>query len=282
MGPRDAGRRAVLLFWTAMIAVLALSTATLAQASGGPESPGVRAEFSHSRRPSLGLLSAIAPATGGQRSLPAITGTVLTKYSSPTATTYELPDGRKVTRVYASPAAGGGEGGVAPLVSGYSPSCTLSNTAPTTARCTQQRCLRAITPRQKRQPGFDRLQNAQTAGRRRDRWRPVRCVCRQLHTTTATSMGAYRVSSEWVPGATWKTTNGTTAWHTAGGDFSTGAPTRQSIPRSVQARAGRTGIPNRPCRSGTTGQTRQRQGAANFGLHFEGRHRGIGQQRCDF
>jgi RHS repeat-associated protein len=41
-------------------------------------------------------------------------------------------------------------------------------------------------------------------------------------TKTATSVGAYRVTSQWAPGATWDTTNGHTSWSKAGGVFSEG------------------------------------------------------------
>jgi RHS repeat-associated protein len=41
-------------------------------------------------------------------------------------------------------------------------------------------------------------------------------------TKTATSVGAYRVTTEWTPGATWDTTNGHTSWSKAGGVFSEG------------------------------------------------------------
>lgn len=38
-------------------------------------------------------------------------------------------------------------------------------------------------------------------------------------TTTGVAMGLYRVTTPWTTGATWDTSNGTTAWKAAGGDF---------------------------------------------------------------
>ncbi len=38
-------------------------------------------------------------------------------------------------------------------------------------------------------------------------------------TTTGVAMGLYRVTTPWTTGATWNTSNGTTAWKAAGGDF---------------------------------------------------------------
>jgi RHS repeat-associated protein len=40
--------------------------------------------------------------------------------------------------------------------------------------------------------------------------------------TAATSVGAYRVSRQWTPGATWEKYDGTHAWTKAGGDYSEG------------------------------------------------------------
>jgi YD repeat-containing protein len=38
-------------------------------------------------------------------------------------------------------------------------------------------------------------------------------------TTTSAAMGAYRVTTPWTTKATWSTSNGSTSWHTPGGDY---------------------------------------------------------------
>jgi RHS repeat-associated protein len=209
---------------TAVIFTVA-ARATLAQAAGaGQESPAVRAELSHLVR-SSGPMVSNAPANGGQGSLATIPGRILPQYSTSTATTYELPDGRKITRVYASPPGSSGiAAGVSPLIAGYSPACTLSNTAPTTSSCNQTTMLAGYNGSTKttnrgligfslpKLPVDAQIDTAQLA-----------VYVGSSTTTTAVAMGAYRVSTEWSPGATWNTTNGTASWKTPGGDYSTGA-----------------------------------------------------------
>jgi hypothetical protein len=58
-------------------------------------------------------------------------------------------------------------------------------------------------------------------------------------TSTGVAMGAYRVTTPWTTKATWNTSNGSTAWHTPGGDYSN--PEKESdaaINTSVGAKTG--------------------------------------------
>ena len=238
-----------------------------AQAAGsGQESAGVRSELSHFA-PQSGSEISDAPTSGGQGALPLITGRVIPKYSTSTATTYQLPEGMMVTRVYASPAASDGmEGGVSPLVAGYSPACTLSSTAPTTSSCNQTTMLAGYNSSTKTTdrgligfkmpvlPEDAQIDTAQLA-----------VYVGSTTTTTATAMGAYRVSTEWSPGATWDTSNGTTAWHTPGSDFSAGSDA--VVNPSVGASKGWAyWYPEQTVQEWYNGPKAGGEGASNFGL----------------
>jgi RHS repeat-associated protein len=223
------GRRSLLMLVAATMAaamIFAVAVrATSAQAAGaGQESAAVRSELSH-LAPSSGPVVSNAPASGIQGAPPVIAGKIIPKYSTSTATTYQLPDGMMVTRVYASPTTSDGmEGGVSPLVAGYSPSCTLSSTAPTTSSCDEATMLAGYNSATKTTNrallGFNMPKlsdDAQLIGAQ------LAVYVGSSTTSTPVAMGAYRVSTEWSAGATWDTTNGTTAWYTPGGDFSTGS-----------------------------------------------------------
>jgi RHS repeat-associated protein len=234
MGTCWTGRRAL---WRAgpLTALVASSlTVGAGGASASPltqESPGVRSELAHIAPPREPIVSTQGN-TGGRGALPAIKGTVVPRYSTPSATTYALSGGLMETEVRAAPAEPGAEAepagsalaGASPLVAGFSPSCTLSNTAPTTSSCNEATMLSGYNATTKTtdrsliqftMPTLPEDVEVRTA--------QLALYVGGSTTTTPAAMGAYRVTSEWNAKATWNTTNGKTAWTTPGGDYSTGA-----------------------------------------------------------
>lgn len=193
---------------------------------------------------------------------------MVAKYTTANSNTYRLRSGHMLTRVYEDPinyrdAAGEWKplSGVAepslgmaavpeaalspnaernPLGQENEAACTLTSTAPTTSACN------GLTFK----AGYETASKSALHGL-------IGFVLPDLHeelivlnaqlelyaakTTTSTSMamGAYRVTTPWTTGATWNTTNGTTAWHTPGGDYAN--PEKESdaaINTSVGAKTG--------------------------------------------
>ncbi len=120
-------------------------------------------------------------------------------------------------------AGGASANGASPLVSGFSPNCTLTSTTPTTSSCNHTTMTAGYNSTSKsithaliefEAPVYQDVTVLQSA---------LYLYMSGSTTKTATPVGLYPVTSQWQAGATWNTTNGTTAWTTPGGDVSTGA-----------------------------------------------------------
>jgi hypothetical protein len=195
---------------------------------------------------------------------------LVTRYTTANSDTYALPNGHMLTRVYEYPvnykAASGqwqplSESQSAalkasakrssaavrpdaernPLGQENEAACSLTSTAPTTAACNE------LTFK----VGYETASSTARRGL-------LQFVLPELHeeltiydaqlelyaakktTSSTTAMGAYRVTTPWTTGATWNTTNGSTPWHTPGGDYSNPpeAESDAAINSSVGAKKG--------------------------------------------
>ena len=204
-----------------------------------------------------GTATSVAAGSAGsgkeaRRPASAQAGKLVTKYTTADSDTYRLPNGHMLTRVYEHPinrrdAAGqwqpltekqssASKAAASPALSATPDAtpdaernplgqenenaCTLTSTAPTTSACNE------LTFK----AGYETSSKAALHGL-------IGFVLPDLHeelivlnaqlelytakttTSTGVSMGAYRVTTPWTTKATWNTSNGTTAWHTPGGDY---------------------------------------------------------------
>lgn len=223
------------------------------------------AQGSRSTRPPVGATG--EPSVIGRGAAPGAKGTLVARYTTANSDTYALPNGHMFTQVFEYPinywdAAGqwqplsttqssaqaeaSPQTSIAPdiernpLGQENESACTLTSAAPTTSACD------GLTFR----AGYETSSKSALHGL-------IGFVLPDLHeelivlnaqlelyaakttTSTGVAMGAYRVTTPWTTGATWNTTNGSTAWHTPGGDYAN--PEKESdaaINASVGAKTG--------------------------------------------
>jgi RHS repeat-associated protein len=214
-------------------------------ASGAQESAAVQSELSHFVAGNTPVVSEQG-GYGGKGAAPAIVGALVERYTTATSDTYRRPDGRMVTRVYATPvnfmdasghwqpiASSAGANtlaeqapGVQPLVeTGWNPNCTLTSTEPKQTRCNST----------EGSVGYE------ASSGKTNRWlwgfklpslgSFPHIVYAQLgvylsHTTTtaAAAVGVYRVTDEWSsPYADWEDRKLSIPWTASGGDYSNGS-----------------------------------------------------------
>jgi YD repeat-containing protein len=207
------------------------------------------------------------PTVIGRDAAPGAKWTLIAKYTTANSDTYALPNGHMLTQVFEHPinyrdAAGQWQSLSTtqssaqaeavpqmsitpdiernPLGQENESACTLTSTAPTSSACNQ------LTFK----AGYETSSKSALHGL-------VGFVLPDLHeelivlnaqlelyaakttTSTGVAMGAYRVTTPWTTGATWNTTNGSTSWHTPGGDYAN--PEKESdaaINTSVGAKTG--------------------------------------------
>lgn len=205
----------------------------------------------------LGVSAATGIAAGGagsgmgaQRpgSVPA--GKLVAKYTTADSDTYRLPNGHMLTRVYEQPinrrdaagkwqpltekqsAAAKAQAKASPALSATpdaernplgeedEAACTLTSTLPTTSACNE------LTFKAGYETASKSSRRALVQFPLPDLHEELIILNAQLElyvdsttTTSATAMGAYRVTTPWTTKATWNTSNGSTAWHTPGGDY---------------------------------------------------------------
>jgi RHS repeat-associated protein len=209
--------------------VFGLGIASRAQAAESGESAGVRSELANLVRSSSPELTEQTRHAAPPRP----EGKLVPRYTTAQSQTYELPDGVMATwtspssanSAQASPMASGVAGSVTPLVTTFPSTCTLSSTTPTRSSCGQTTMTAGYESSSKTtthaliefnpEPYINQDETVL--------WSEFDLYVQKTSTTNATSVGAYPVTTAWEPGATWDTTNGSTSWHTPGGDFSTGS-----------------------------------------------------------
>jgi YD repeat-containing protein len=196
------------------------------------------------------------------------------RYTTANSDTYALPNGHMLTRVYEYPvnykAASGqwqplGESQAAkseaaskasakqssatvrpnvernPLGQENEAACSLTSTAPTTAACNEltfkvgYETATSTARRGLLQFALPELHEELTIYDAQ-----LELYAAKTTTTSSAAMGAYRVTTPWSTGATWNTTNGSTPWHTPGGDYSNPpeAESDAAINSSVGAKKG--------------------------------------------
>jgi YD repeat-containing protein len=175
---------------------------------------------------------------------------LVTKYTTANSNTFALPNGHMLTQVYEHPinrrdstgnwqplsatqaASSNARPGASPATSATANAernplgqenelaCTLTSTTPTASACN------GLTFK----AGYETAAKSALHGLIQftlpDLHEELIVLNAQLElyaaktsTTTGVAMGAYRVTTPWTTGATWNTTNGSTSWHTPGGDY---------------------------------------------------------------
>jgi Domain of unknown function (DUF6531) len=195
-------------------------------------------------------------------------GKLVAKYTTADSNTYRLPDGHMLTRVYehpinqrdakgqwqpltekqsaASKTAASPELSATPdaernpLGQENETACTLTSTTPTTSACNE------LTFKAGYETSSKAARRALVQFVLPDLHEESTILSAQLElyaakttTSTGVAMGAYRVTTPWTTKATWDTSNGSTAWHTPGGDYAN--PEKESdsaINTSVGAKTG--------------------------------------------
>jgi YD repeat-containing protein len=237
--------------------VLVLVGISLAVAAIFGASPAASlTQGTRSAQHAAGVRSGLTPI--GRGAAPGAEGRLIEKYTTANSDTYELPNGHMLTHVYpepvnyrdaagrwhplstaqistqttTGPAAQSGLGSPLasptlspdaernPLGQENEAACTLTSTAPTTSACneltfkagyetssksTRRALIQFVLPDLHEELI---LLNAQ-----------LELYAAKTTTTTSAAMGAYRVTTPWTTKATWNTSNGSTAWHTPGGDY---------------------------------------------------------------
>jgi YD repeat-containing protein len=206
--------------------------------------------------------------TEARRPVSAPAGKLVAKYTTADSNTYRLPDGHMLTRVYEHPinqrnakgqwqpltekqsaafeAAASPELSATPdaernpLGQENETACTLTSTTPTTSACNE------LTFKAGYETSSKAARRALVQFVLPDLHEESTILSAQLElyaakatTTTGVAMGAYRVTTPWTAKATWNTSNGSTAWHTPGGDYAN--PEKESdaaINTSVGAKTG--------------------------------------------
>ena len=189
--------------------------------------------------------SLASSSSGGQWSFGALSasqGRVVRRLTTANSVTYRLPNGRMLTRVFAgaNSAATRSAASASPHpgrlqatsalanaeLSGESSgenelTCTIDSSTPTTSECNTATMRAGFETTRLGRPVHGlvqfKLPNLQNNV-------IVLSAALELYessstTTNTVSMGAYRVYTRWGSGATWRTTNGSTAWQQEGGDF---------------------------------------------------------------
>jgi RHS repeat-associated protein len=184
-----------------------------------------------------------ASARSGPRKLE---GTLIKSLTTADSDTYQLPNGLRAVRIYAGPvnvrepdgewvpassvsagsaAAPAAGSDASPLVTEENrPWCTIMSTTPTTSSCSKSTFS----------VGYNSSTKATSHALIKFEERDLPADASVLEaefsayltsstTTSATKVGLYRATKEWTTSATWDTTNGSTDWATAGGDYASGA-----------------------------------------------------------
>jgi RHS repeat-associated protein len=224
----------------------------VAQATpGAHESPAVRSELSHFVARNTPVVSEQG-GYGGKGPAPAITGTLVEKYTTATSDTYRRPDGRMITRVYANPvnfmdesghwqpiagSADGladvaGAGSLAQFGSAesdvahdgfWNDNCTLTSTEPEVSRCQKDEMsagYEAATGKINR--GLVSFTLPQLGPNPQILYAQFGLYLEHSTTTAAAAMGMYRATSEWGILASWNHRTSGGLWGTPGGDYSNG------------------------------------------------------------
>jgi YD repeat-containing protein len=203
--------------------------------------------------------------------------------------TYALPDGRMLTQVTAA-GSSGAQGGTPPMAtqaskrstraetavamanasfSGNSElACTIRQASPTLSECNAA-SLQAGEEKPAHGTAYATHALLQFSIPGLDHNATVLKATMELYetsssTTTAVSMAAYEVGSEWGKGVTWETTNGTTPWKTAGGEI---YESSAFVISSIGTASGwRTWYPTREVQRWINGAISPKEGATNLGL----------------
>jgi YD repeat-containing protein len=187
------------------------------------------------------------PGTSQQRhgAAAASAGKLISRYTTAYSDTYQLPDGHMLTRVFAQPVnSRASDGGWQAIPASSEPTANAAMAAPA-ARGTEAELactIQSATPTSTEcnaatlQAGFvnngSEPSDTSTRGLLQfplpNLHNNVTVLKSELElyetastTTTGVKMGAYPLTTAWGKGATWDTTNGSTPWHTPGGDFET-------------------------------------------------------------
>jgi YD repeat-containing protein len=207
----------------------------------------------------LALAPADSMAAGTTSKAP---GPIVEKYTTANSDTYRLPNGHMLTHVFEHPvnyldsagkweALSGTQSEQSaatmtpdvernPLGQENETACTLTSTTPTSTACNE------LTFKAGYETSSKAARRALVQFVLPDLHEEETILSAQLElyaakttTTTGVAMGAYRVTTPWTTGATWNTTNGSTVWHTPGGDYAN--PEKESdaaINSSVGAKTG--------------------------------------------
>ncbi|MHB1537811.1 MAG: DNRLRE domain-containing protein, partial [Solirubrobacteraceae bacterium] len=118
-------------------------------------------------------------------------------------------------------------------------SCTIISSTPATSACNRESSFQAgydATGESRRRSLLsftlqDEHENEEVTTAR------LELYVKATTTTSAASMGVYRASKPWTDAATWDTSNGSTAWEKAGGDFAEGGA-NEAVNASVGTKTG--------------------------------------------
>ena len=252
--------------------VAAGEASSVSEATATHESPAVRSELSNISKPSGPYVGPTTPA-GAKWTLPR-GARLIEADTTADSDTYALPNGHHLTRVFAGPvnrrdaagrwqplaageASGAGaegessdadalaqpalsaspmvEGGERPLGEGAEAACTLTSTEPTKSSCSGSIGAGYTSSTKTTKRGL--LEFAIPAAENRTILSArLELDVGSTTSTTGVSMGLYRVTTPWTTGATWDTSNGTTAWKAAGGDYANN--TEAAINPSVGTKTG--------------------------------------------
>jgi RHS repeat-associated protein len=233
---------AVMIAATAVFGV-AVEAASAQAAGAGQESVGVRSELANISRPS-GPFVGQSTAAGAKWVLP--TGARLIEADTTAdSDTYALPNGHRLTRVFAGPVNYRDASGewqplathessaastfaqsaltASPMAEGEGQkaeaACTLTSTEPTKSACGSS--IGAGYTSSSKTTKRSLIKFTMPAGSENLTILSARLELDVGSTTTTSgvAMGVYRVTTPWTTSATWNTSNGTTAWGTPGGDF---------------------------------------------------------------
>jgi RHS repeat-associated protein len=216
---------------------------SVAEVTAAHESPGVRSELASISQRSGPFVGPATPA-GAHWTLPQ-GARLIEADTTADSDTYALPNGHRLTRVFAGPVNyQEADGSWQPLASRESSdaslaqpalsaspmfegggenteaACTLASAEPTKSSCgtsigagyttstkaTKRGLLEFSIPDEVAESPV--ILNAQ-----------LELDVSSSTTTSGVAMGVYRVTTPWTTGATWDTSNGTSAWKAAGGDF---------------------------------------------------------------
>jgi RHS repeat-associated protein len=218
--------------WSAAFAAVSIAMASLASSAGSSssvtdamthESPAVRAELAHlvaSKTPQYddGSSEDTAP--------PKPTGRLVPELSTSRSKTYALPEGIMATwtRPTVVSASTGSEPSPAWSESGFSPSCTLTSTAPSQSSCNQTTMSAGYdsTSKTTKHALIEFSTGTFVPPDATILFSKFKLHVASTTTSNTTSIGAYPITTNWQPGATWNTTDGAAPWKTGGGDFSSG------------------------------------------------------------